>query len=133
VNRALAIKPDDALAIYFQGWLKRLGENYQALVAFERAVAIDPNLAVAHNYVGQIKVFLGRANEAVEHTLKAIPAESARSAAGRMVLPGGADLHSPTALQRGGRMGAARRAGQSEFALSISRAGDCARLVGAGR
>jgi tetratricopeptide (TPR) repeat protein len=74
VNRALAIKPDDALAIYFQGYvLKRLRENLdQALVAFERAIAIDPNLAVAHNYVGQIKVFLGRANEAVEHTLKAI-------------------------------------------------------------
>jgi tetratricopeptide (TPR) repeat protein len=74
VNRALAIKPDDALAIYFQGYvLKRLRQNLdQALVAFERAVAIDPNLAVAHNYVGQLKVFLGRANEAAEHTLKAI-------------------------------------------------------------
>jgi tetratricopeptide (TPR) repeat protein len=53
--------------------LKRLRKNLnQALVAFERAIAIDPNLAVAHNYVGQIKVFLGRANEAAEHTLKAI-------------------------------------------------------------
>ncbi len=74
VNRALAIKPDDALATYFQGYvLKRLGKNLnQALVAFERAIAIDPNLAVAHNYVGQIKVFLGRASEAAEHTLKAI-------------------------------------------------------------
>jgi adenylate cyclase len=74
VNRALAIKPDDALAIYFQGYvLKRLRENLdQALVAFERAITIDPNLAVAHNYVGQLKVFLGRANEAAEHTLKAI-------------------------------------------------------------
>jgi adenylate cyclase len=74
VNRALAINPDDALAIYFQGYvLKRLRKNLnQALVAFERAIAIDPNLAVAHNYVGQIKVFLGRANEAAEHTLKAI-------------------------------------------------------------
>jgi adenylate cyclase len=74
VNRALAIKPDDALAIYFHGYvLKRLRQNLdQALVAFERAIAIDPNLAVAHNYVGQLKVFLGRANEAAEHTLKAI-------------------------------------------------------------
>jgi len=74
VNRALAIKPDDALAIYFHGYvLKRFRENLdQALVAFERAIAIDPNLAVAHNYVGQLKVFLGRANEAAEHTLKAI-------------------------------------------------------------
>jgi tetratricopeptide (TPR) repeat protein len=74
VNRALAVKPDDALAIYFQGYvLKRLRANLdQALVAFERAIAIDANLAVAHNYVGQLKVFLGRANEAAEHTLKAI-------------------------------------------------------------
>jgi adenylate cyclase len=74
VNQALAIKPDDALATYFQGYvLKRLRKNLrQALVAFERAIAIDPNLAVAHNYVGQIKVFLGRASEAAEHTLKAI-------------------------------------------------------------
>jgi adenylate cyclase len=74
VNQALAIKPDDALATYFQGYvLKRLRKNLnQALAAFERAIAIDPNLAVAHNYVGQIKVFLGRASEAAEHTLKAI-------------------------------------------------------------
>jgi len=74
VNRALAIKPDDALATYFQGYVfKRLRKNLnQALVAFERAIALDPNLAVAHNYVGQIKVFLGRASEAAEHTLKAI-------------------------------------------------------------
>ena len=48
------------------------GNLDQALVAFERAIALDPNLAVAHNYVGQLKVFLGRANEAAEHTLKAI-------------------------------------------------------------
>jgi TolB-like protein/class 3 adenylate cyclase/cytochrome c-type biogenesis protein CcmH/NrfG len=74
VNRALAIKPDDALATYFQGYVfKRLRKDLnQALVAFERAIALDPNLAVAHNYVGQIKVFLGRASEAAEHTRKAI-------------------------------------------------------------
>jgi adenylate cyclase len=74
VNRALAIKPDDALATYLRGYvLKRLRKDLnQSLAAFERAVALDPNLAVAHNYVGQIKVFLGRANEAAEHTLKAI-------------------------------------------------------------
>jgi adenylate cyclase len=74
VNQALAIKPDDALATYFHGYvLKRLRKNLnQALVAFERAIVIDPNLAVAHNYVGQVKVFLGRASEAAEHTLKAI-------------------------------------------------------------
>src|SRR5262245_20178459 len=74
VNQALAINPDDALATYFQGYVqKRLRKNLnQALVAFERAIAIDPNLAVAHNYVGQIKVFLGRANEAAEHPLRAI-------------------------------------------------------------
>ena len=74
VRKALAIKPDDALATYYAGYVqKRLRKNLnQALVAFERAIALDPNLAVAHNYVGQIKVFLGRANEAAEHTLKAI-------------------------------------------------------------
>jgi adenylate cyclase len=74
VNRALTVKPDDALATYLRGYvLKRLQKDLiQALAAFERAIAIDPNLAVAHNYVGQLKVFLGRANEAAEHTLKAI-------------------------------------------------------------
>jgi adenylate cyclase len=74
VNQALAIKPDDALATYFQGYVfKRLRKDLnRALVAFERAIALDPNLAVAHNYVGQIKVFLGRASEAAEHTLRAI-------------------------------------------------------------
>jgi TolB-like protein/Tfp pilus assembly protein PilF len=74
VNKALTVNPDDAMAIYHLGYvLKRLRSDLsQALTAFERAIAIDPNLAVAHNYVGQIKVFLGRANEAAEHTLKAI-------------------------------------------------------------
>jgi adenylate cyclase len=74
VSKALSIKPDDALATYFHGYvLKRLRKDLnQALAAFERAIALDPNLAVAHNYIGQIKVFLGRANEAAGHTLKAI-------------------------------------------------------------
>jgi adenylate cyclase len=74
VNKALAINRDDALATYFRGYvLKRLRKDLgQALAAFERAIALDPNLAVAHNYIGQIKVFLGRANEAAQHTLRAI-------------------------------------------------------------
>src|SRR4030095_16458638 len=73
-NKALAVKPDDALATYLRGYvLKRMRKDLsQALAAFERAIAIDPNLAAAHNYVGQTKVFLGRANEAAEHTLRAI-------------------------------------------------------------
>ena len=74
VDRALAVKPDDALAIYHSGYVLKRGHKdlHQALAAFERAIALDPNLAVAHNYVGQIKVFLGRSNEAAEHTLRAI-------------------------------------------------------------
>jgi tetratricopeptide (TPR) repeat protein len=74
VTKALAVKPDDALATYLRGYvLKRMRKDLsQALAAFERAITLDPNLAVAHNYVGQIKVFLGRANEAAEHTLRAI-------------------------------------------------------------
>src|SRR5258708_2478791 len=74
VTKALAIKPDHALATYFHRYApKRLRKDpNQAFAAFDRAIAIDPNLAVAHNYVGQIKVFLGRANEAAGHTLKAI-------------------------------------------------------------
>jgi class 3 adenylate cyclase/TolB-like protein len=74
VDRALGVQPDDALAMYYRGYvLKRLHKDLpQALAAFERAIALDPNLAVAHNYVGQIKVFLGRSNEAAEHTLRAI-------------------------------------------------------------
>jgi TolB-like protein len=74
VNRALAIKADDAMATYLYGYVqKRLHRNLdQALVALERAIALDPNLAVAQNYIGQIKVFLGRPGEAAEYTLKAI-------------------------------------------------------------
>jgi len=74
MKKALAVKPDDAIAVYHRGYvLKRLHKDLpQALAAFERAIALDPNLAVAHNYVGQIKVFLGRAEEAAKHTLKAI-------------------------------------------------------------
>jgi TolB-like protein/lipoprotein NlpI len=74
VTKALSVKPDDALATYFRGYLlKRLPKDlHQALAAFERAIAIDPNLAGAHNYIGQLKVFLGRADEAAEHTLRAV-------------------------------------------------------------
>jgi TolB-like protein/class 3 adenylate cyclase/cytochrome c-type biogenesis protein CcmH/NrfG len=74
VDRALAVQPDDALASYHRGYVlkRRQKDLNQALAAFERAIALDPNLAVAHNYLGQIKVFLGRSNEAAEHTLKAI-------------------------------------------------------------
>jgi TolB-like protein len=74
MQKALAVKPDDAIAIYHRGYvLKRLHKDLpQALAAFERAITLDPNLAVAHNYVGQIKVFLGRADEAAEPTLKSI-------------------------------------------------------------
>jgi TolB-like protein/class 3 adenylate cyclase/cytochrome c-type biogenesis protein CcmH/NrfG len=74
VNKALTVKPDDAIAIYHRGYALKRSRNdpTQALAAFERAIAIDPNLAVAHNYIGQMKVFLGRANEAAEHTLRAI-------------------------------------------------------------
>jgi adenylate cyclase len=74
VTRALAIKPDDAQATYLRGYvLKRLRNDlHHALASFERAIVLDPNLAIAHNDVGQIKAFLGRANEAAEHTLKAI-------------------------------------------------------------
>jgi len=71
----------------------------QALAAFERAIAIDPNLAVAHNYVGQIKVFLGRSNEAAEHTLKAIQLSPRDPATGALVLSARSYLHSRAALR----------------------------------
>jgi tetratricopeptide (TPR) repeat protein len=62
------------MATYLRGYLlKRLRKDlHQSLAAFERAITLDPNLAVAHNYVGQIKVFLGRGSEAAEHTLTAM-------------------------------------------------------------
>jgi len=74
VDRILAIDPNDALAMYFDGYVeKRLHKNLdQALVALERAITLDPNLAVAQNHIGQIKLFLGRAEEAAAHTLKAL-------------------------------------------------------------
>ena len=60
--------------MYFDGYVeKRLHKNLdQALVALERAITLDPNLAVAQNHIGQIKLFLGRADEAAAHTLKAL-------------------------------------------------------------
>jgi adenylate cyclase len=74
VNMALAVKPDDPLALCHHGYVlkRRYKDLDHALSEFERAIALDPNLAVAHNYIGQIKVFLGRSDEAAQHTLKAI-------------------------------------------------------------
>ena len=58
VNKALTIAPDDAMSSYLHGYVeKRLHKNLnQSLASFEHAIALDPNLAVAHNYVGQIKI-----------------------------------------------------------------------------
>ena len=44
----------------------------QAIAEFERALALDPNLAAAHADIGDAKIFIGRAGETEAHVNEAL-------------------------------------------------------------
>jgi tetratricopeptide (TPR) repeat protein len=71
--KALPLAPDSADAHVTYGTLlyaRRSPER--ALRELEFAIGLDPNLAVAHGYLGLMKFFLGRSHETRSHVAEAI-------------------------------------------------------------
>jgi tetratricopeptide (TPR) repeat protein len=71
--RALSLAPDHALAHLCMGMV--LGFTNRAaegIAEYERALALDRNLAGAHALIGQNKLFIGRAEESEGHVLEAL-------------------------------------------------------------
>ena len=66
-DRAIALKPDDAQALYNRGnTLQKLGRFEQALESYQRALAVGPDFAEAFNNRGVALQKLGRSEEALE-------------------------------------------------------------------
>ena len=71
--KALSLAPDHALAHLCMGMV--LGFTNRAaegIAEYERALALDRNLAGAHALIGQNKLFIGRAEESEAHVLEAL-------------------------------------------------------------
>ncbi|HEY1453524.1 MAG TPA: adenylate/guanylate cyclase domain-containing protein [Roseiarcus sp.] len=72
-TKALSLAPDHALAHLALGMV--LGFTNRAapgIAEYERALALDRNIAGAHALIGQNKLFIGRAEEAEAHVLEAL-------------------------------------------------------------
>jgi adenylate cyclase len=69
VEKAIAIDPDNPFSRFsYARILARdsLGRHDQALEEARKAVVLDPNFADAYAYIGQLHVFLGHAEQAIE-------------------------------------------------------------------
>ena len=72
-TRALSLAPDHALAHLHMGMvLGFTNRAAQGIAEYERALALDRNLAGAHSLMGQNKLFIGRAEETEAHVLEAL-------------------------------------------------------------
>jgi tetratricopeptide (TPR) repeat protein len=69
--KALALAPDSADAHVTYGTLL-YATRERALREFELAIGLDPNLAVAHGYIGLMKFFLARSYETRGHVEEAV-------------------------------------------------------------
>jgi TolB-like protein len=72
-TKALALAPDSANAHLTYGIvLFSMRAPERALREFDFALSLDSNLAIAHGYLGLVKVFLGRAGESRAHVAEAM-------------------------------------------------------------
>ena len=72
-TEALSLAPDHALAhLSFGMVLGFTNRAAQGIAEYERALALDRNLAGAHALIGQNKLFIGRAEETEAHVLEAL-------------------------------------------------------------
>jgi TolB-like protein/class 3 adenylate cyclase len=70
---ALSLAPDHALAHLSMGMvLGFTNRAAQGIAEYERALALDRNMAGAHALIGQNKLFIGRAEETEGHVLEAL-------------------------------------------------------------
>ena len=72
-TKALSLAPDHALAHLTLGMvLGFTNRAAQGIAEYERALALDRNMAGAHSLIGQNKLFIGRAEETEAHVLEAL-------------------------------------------------------------
>jgi adenylate cyclase len=73
VDRALSLAPQNAMAHYVRGEVLRNGLKLEAgLAAFERALALNPNLVEAQARLGFVKILQARSREALADVERAI-------------------------------------------------------------
>jgi TolB-like protein/Tfp pilus assembly protein PilF len=71
--KALSLAPDHALAHLSMGMvLGFTNRAAQGIAEYERALALDRNMAAAHALIGQNKLFIGLAAESEAHVLEAL-------------------------------------------------------------
>src|SRR5262249_39459190 len=72
-TKALSLAPDHALAHLSMGMvLGFTNRAAQGIAEYERALALDRNMAGAHALIGQNKLLIGRAEETEAHVLEAL-------------------------------------------------------------
>jgi TolB-like protein/Tfp pilus assembly protein PilF len=72
-RKALSLAPHRAMAHFCMGLV--LGATNRAaegIAAFDRALALDRNLASAHAHIGWLKIYVGRAEETESHVREAL-------------------------------------------------------------
>jgi tetratricopeptide (TPR) repeat protein len=73
IAKVLSLRPNDALAHEIMGGiLNQTKRTEQGIAEFERALALDPNLAAAHGDIGLAKIFVGHAEETGAHVNEAL-------------------------------------------------------------
>jgi TolB-like protein/class 3 adenylate cyclase len=73
MGKVLSQRPNDARAHeVLGGALNQTKRTAQGIAEFERALALDPNLAAAHGDIGLAKIFAGRAGETEAHENEAL-------------------------------------------------------------
>jgi TolB-like protein/class 3 adenylate cyclase/Flp pilus assembly protein TadD len=73
LTKALSLVPDHAAAHLYLGYVQiYTNRATQGIAEFERALALDRNLARAHGWIGLAKYFIGRTEETEGHILEAL-------------------------------------------------------------
>jgi adenylate cyclase len=85
-RRAVALDREDATALSAGGWALAyiVGDLGDGAAFIDRALALNPNLAVAWFYSGMVRVFLGEPDTAIEHLARAMRLSPLDPLAGRM-------------------------------------------------
>jgi len=73
-RRAIEVGKDDAVALCYAGYalVHAVYELESGAAIIERAIALNPHLAIAWQLSGTVQAFLGRSEVAIEHTSRAM-------------------------------------------------------------
>jgi tetratricopeptide (TPR) repeat protein len=73
LTKALSLVPEHPLAHVYLGYVQIYTNRVtQGIAEFERALALDRNLAPAHGWIGLAKYFIGRGEESEGHVREAL-------------------------------------------------------------